>query len=318
MPTPFQLFPDAASTGAVQTDHLFLFLLAVVVFFTGLIFTLVFIFALKYRRRSEDERPPQIEGSLPLEIFWTGIPFLIVIFIFVWGSVVYVRHYRVPAGAMDIYVVGKQWMWKLQHPEGQREINTLHVPAGRPIRLIMTSEDVIHSFFVPAFRIKQDVLPGRYTTQWFEATKPGEYHLYCAEYCGTQHSGMIGSIIVMAPIDYQNWLAGGGATSTGTMASSGERLFERYGCVTCHRMDGRGRGPNVAGIFSRPVALDTGQTFVADEDYVRESILNPKAKVVAGYPPIMPTYEGQLNEEELLQLIAYIKSLAAEERQKPR
>ncbi len=316
MPTRFVLFPDAASTSAVESDHLFLFLLAVVCFFTALIFTLVFIFAIKYRRRSEDERPPQISGSIPLEIFWTGVPLMLVIFIFWWGSWVFVRHYRVPTGAMDIYVVGKQWMWKIQHPEGAREIDTLHVPVGRPIKLIMTSEDVIHSFFIPAFRIKQDVLPGRYTTEWFQATKPGEYHLYCTQYCGTQHSGMIGSVIVMDPVDYQNWLAGGGTTPAGTMASAGAQLFERYGCITCHRMDGRGRGPSVAGIYGRPVALEGGQSAMADEDYLRESILNPKAKVVAGYPPIMPTYEGQLNEEQLLQLITYLKSLGSENVQK--
>lgn len=310
----FELFPQQASTGAASVDHLFLFLLAIVLFFSTLIFALVFVFAIKYRRRSEDERPRAIEGSIPLELLWTGIPIFIVVFIFVWGSVVFVRQYRVPGGAMEISVVGKQWMWKLQHPEGQREINTLHVPTGRPIKLLMTSEDVIHSFFVPAFRMKQDVVPGRYTVTWFQATKPGEYHLFCAEYCGTQHSGMIGSVIAMEPLDFERWIAGGGGGVS--MASAGERLFQTLGCNTCHRLDGKGRGPSLAGIFGRPVSLESGSSVVADEDYIRESILNPKAKTVAGYPPIMPTFEGQISEEGVLQIMAYIKSLASEERQR--
>jgi len=211
---------------------------------------------------------------------------------------------------MEIYVVAKQWMWKLQHTEGQREINELHVPVDRDIKLIMTSQDVIHSFFVPAFRKKQDVLPGRYTVQWFHATRPGEYHLFCAEYCGTQHSGMIGRVVVMTPADYESWLGGGGAE--GSLSSSGEKIFQQLGCGTCHRSDTQGRGPNLEHLFGNPVSLEDGRTIVADENYVRESILNPGAKITAGFKNIMPTFQGVISEEQLLALIAYIKALPSQ------
>jgi cytochrome c oxidase subunit 2 len=213
---------------------------------------------------------------------------------------------------MEIYVVGKQWMWKLQHPEGRREINELHVPVNQPVKLVMTSEDAIHSFYLPEFRIKQDVLPGRYTSEWFEATKPGTYHLFCAEYCGTNHSRMIGSIYVMEQLAYQNWLSGG---ATGeSMAVAGEKMFDQLGCSGCHRQDERGRCPSLYGVFGSTVPLTNGQKVIADEAYVRESILHPEAKIVAGYQPIMPTFEGQVTEEGLLQLIAYIKSMKREQR----
>jgi cytochrome c oxidase subunit 2 len=213
-------------------------------------------------------------------------------------------------------VVGKQWMWKLQHQEGQREINELHVPLGRPVRLTMTSEDVIHSFYIPAFRVKSDVLPGRYTSLWFEPTVPGKYHLFCAEYCGTKHSTMIGSIHVLEPQAYQAWLSGG--APEGSMASSGEKLFQDLACTNCHHLEGRGRCPNLQGLFGNPVLLSNGQTIKVDEAYIRESILNPTAKVVAGYEPIMPTFQGLVTEEGILQLIEYIKSLGVQpERQQP-
>jgi cytochrome c oxidase subunit 2 len=208
---------------------------------------------------------------------------------------------------MDIYVVAKQWMWKLQHVDGQREIDELHVPVDRDVKLIMTSQDVVHSFYIPAFRIKQDVIPGRYTTLWFHATRPGTYHLFCAEYCGTQHSGMIGSIVVMAPEDYEAWLSGGGGE--GSLASTGQKLFQQLGCGSCHRSDTQGRGPNLSGVFGKPVLLEDGRTVTADENYVRESILNPGAKIVAGFKNIMPSFQGVVNEEQLLGLIAYVKSL---------
>jgi len=208
---------------------------------------------------------------------------------------------------MEIYVVAKQWMWKLQHVDGQREINELHVPVDRDVKLIMTSQDVIHSFFVPAFRLKQDVLPGRYTTLWFHAIRPGTYHLFCAEYCGTQHSGMIGSIVVMNPVDYEAWLSGGGGE--GSLASTGQKLFQQLGCGSCHRSDTQGRGPNLVGVFGKPVLLEDGRTVTADENYVRESILNPGAKIAAGFKNIMPSFQGVVNEEQLLSLVAYIKSL---------
>jgi cytochrome c oxidase subunit II len=232
---------------------------------------------------------------------------------FIWGTSLYVTAYRPPAGALEVFVVGKQWMWKLQHPEGQREIDELHIPMGRPIRLTMTSEDVIHSFFIPAFRIKKDVLPGRYTTIWFEATKPGEYHLFCTQYCGTNHAAMIGRVVVMKPVDYERWLGGAAGES---MVSAGERLFQAEGCIGCHRLDGTGPAPSLVGVFGKPVQLQGGETVTADADYIRESILSPMAKIVAGYQPIMPTFQGRLSEEQLLRLIAYIKSLGKQEQVK--
>jgi cytochrome c oxidase subunit 2 len=211
---------------------------------------------------------------------------------------------------MDVYVVGKQWMWKLQYPGGQREINELHVPTGRAVKITLASEDVIHSFFIPALRIKHDVVPGHYDTMWFTADKPGRYHMFCAEYCGTEHSGMVGWVTIMTPADYENWLAGGGAS--GTMAQQGERLFEQLGCSSCHLLDRQGRGPMVRNLYGSRVQLAGGQTVQADDAYLRESILNPNAKLVSGYKPgVMPSFQGQISEEGILQLIVYIKSLAA-------
>jgi cytochrome c oxidase subunit II len=301
------LFPEQASTVAGRVDALYFFLLAVSFFFTVLIFTLVFAFAIKYRRRSEDEVPPAIHGSLRLEIFWSVIPLALAMVMFGWGATVYFDMMRPPAEAMEIFVVGKQWMWKIQHPQGPREINELHVPVGVPVKLTMTSEDVIHSFYIPAFRVKMDVLPGRYTTLWFEATKTGEFHLFCAEYCGTQHSGMIGRVVVMEPLDYQNWLAGGPPAES--LEQAGERLFTQMQCNTCHFAGPDARGPVLEGVYGSQVRLADGRTVLADQTYLRESILNPAAKIVAGYRPVMPTFAGQLSEEQVLQLIAYIKSL---------
>jgi cytochrome c oxidase subunit 2 len=227
---------------------------------------------------------------------------------FAWGALIYFQQARPPRGAMEVYAVGKQWMWKFEHETGQREIDTLHVPVNRDVKMIMSSQDTIHSFYVPAFRIKADVLPGRFTSTWFHATKTGTYHLFCAEYCGTQHSGMIGEVIVMEPAAYQAWLANGGAT--GTMAANGQQLFTQLGCATCHRFDTQGRGPNLVGVFGKPVQLDDGRTVMADENYIRESILSPQAKIVAGFKPIMPTFQGQLTEESLGALVSYVKSLS--------
>ncbi len=301
-------FPEQASTMAKRVDALYAFLVSVSGFFAVLIAVLVVTFAIRYRRRSPGDRPAPIHGSLRLELLWTVIPFGLAMVMFSWGASVYVSMARPPDDALTVFVVGKQWMWKLQHVEGRREINELHVPVGRAVRLTMTSEDVIHSFFVPAFRIKQDVIPGRYTTAWFEATKPGTYHLFCAEYCGTQHSGMIGQVVVMEPAEYQAWLSGG--APTGSMASKGAALFEQLGCITCHRGDSGGRGPQLAGVFGKPVRLQNGESVVADESYLRESILNPQAKIVAGFQPIMPTFKGLVSEEGIMQLIAYIKEQA--------
>ena len=302
----FPLWPTPASSGAGNVDALFIFLVALSALMSAAIFIMILFFAVKYRRRPGQEAE-QIEGSSVLEITWSVIPLMIFMVIFAWGAIIYFQERTPPQGATEVYVVAKQWMWKLQHEEGQREINELHVPVGRDIKLIMTSQDVIHSFYIPAFRMKQDVLPGRYTTAWFRATRPGSYHLFCAEYCGTQHSGMIGQIVVMEPAQYEAWLAGGGAS--GSLVASGQSLFQQLGCPTCHRFDTQGRGPNLIGIYGKPVQLEDGRSVVADENYIRESILSPSAKVVSGFKPIMPVFQGLVSEEQLTALVAYIKSL---------
>lgn len=305
----FPIFPEAASSIAAKVDALYFFIAGVSLFFFTLICVLVLVFAIKYRRRSEDEQPRLIDGSLKLELLWTIIPLILAMVMFTWGAKLYVEMFTPPSQALNIYVVGKQWMWKIQHPEGNREINELHVPVGTPIKLIMTSEDVIHSFYVPAFRIKMDVLPGRYTSTWFEATKPGKYHLFCAEYCGTKHSAMIGSIYALEPTEYQDWLSGAAGNTT-SMAEAGAELFAQLGCGTCHAADSGARGPHLAGVYGSTVSLLTGVTMVADDAYIRRSILEPTSEIVSGFAPLMPTYKGQANEEDVLKLIAYIKSLA--------
>ena len=301
------LFPEQASNFAPETDHLLYFLLAVAVFFTVLIFGAIFYFASRYRRRSERELPRVLHTGLALEIVWSVIPFGLTMIMFGWGASLFFRESKPPENALQIYVVGKQWMWKIQHMEGQREINELHVPANRPVRLTMTSEDVIHSFFVPAFRTKEDVVPGRYSTTWWTPTKPGKYHLFCAEYCGTNHSRMIGWVYVMEPQEYQNWLSGGRAF--GSLSENGEKLFQDLACGNCHKADGSGRCPSLVNLFGRNVQLADGRTIKADEGYIRESILQPNAKIVAGYQPLMPTFQGLVTEEGVLQLVEYIKSL---------
>ena len=307
MGTELPLFPVQASTMAGRVDALYLFLILVSVFFGALIATLVVSFAIRFRRRSPDERPRPIHGSTVLELTWTLIPLGIVMVIFLWGAEVFFAMARVPPASMDIYVVGKRWMWKTQHMTGQREINELHVPVGVPVKLTLTSEDVIHSFFVPAFRMKKDVVPGRYVTTWFQATRTGTYHLFCAEYCGTKHSGMIGTVTVMEPAAFQTWLSGG-ATGT-SLAAAGEKLYQDLACITCHRADSEGRGPRLEGVFGHPVSLAGGERVIADEAYIRESIVNPAARIVAGFQPVMPTYQGLVSEESLMQLVAYIQSL---------
>ncbi len=303
----FPLFPESASTFTGQVDALYFFALGVTAFFSLLIGGLIFYFAVKYRRRSDDEVGTPERASTPLEITWSVIPLAITMVMFVWGARVFFTLSRPPADATEYFVVGKQWMWKLQHPEGNREINELHVPLGQPIQLTMTSEDVIHSFYVPAFRIKADVLPGRYTTVWFEATKAGSYQLFCAEYCGAEHSRMIGRVVVMEPRDYEIWLSG--REPGKPLVASGEELFQLSACHTCHREDTRARGPSLVGLFGKEVELATGRRVIADETYLRESILRPAAKIVAGYQALMPTYQGRLSEEQLVQLISYIKTL---------
>ncbi len=303
----FPLWPTGASTHALPVDLVYIFLVVLSAVTTLAIFAAIALFGLQYRRRPGVEAHA-IEGSLILEIAWSVIPLGIFMVVFAWGAVIYFHQRTPPQDSTEIYVVGKQWMWKIEHVEGQREINELHVPVDRDIKLIMTSQDVIHSFFIPEFRVKQDVLPGRYTTLWFRATMPGTYHLFCTQYCGTEHSGMIGQVVVMNPVDYQNWMSGG--TVGGSLVQTGQTLFTQLGCVTCHRSDVQGRGPNLAGVFGKPVQLEDGRTVLADENYVRESILVPAAKVVSGFKPVMPSFQGQVSEEQLGALVAYVKSLS--------
>jgi cytochrome c oxidase subunit 2 len=306
------LLPERASTIAGHVDALFWFLVLVTIFFTGLVMGMVIIFSMRYRK---DRNPvaTQIEGSIALEAFWTLVPLGIAMVIFVWAALLYFRMFVPPTDSMEVYVVGKQWMWKVEHPSGAREINQLHVPMGRNVRLTMISQDVIHDFSIPDFRVKHDVLPGRYTTLWFQATKAGTYHLLCQQYCGTLHSEMVGQVIVLEPAQYEAWLSGG--SGGGSLASGGEKLFASLGCITCHTGEAGARGPNLAGIYGHAQTLSNGQVITVDDNYIRESVLNPTAKIVAGFQPIMPTFSGQISEEGLIQIIAYIKSLQSPEAQ---
>jgi cytochrome c oxidase subunit 2 len=302
--TALPLFPERASSMASRVDALYIFLVALTAFFSVGIFLAIFYFAIKYRR-AKHPNAEQIGGSLAVELTWTIIPLGIAMVIFVWSTSLYYSYARPPRDALQIYGIAKQWMWKFQHADGQTEINQLHVPLGRDVKVTLISQDVIHSFFVPAFRTKMDVLPGRYRTVWFRPTRAGTYHLFCAEYCGTQHSGMRGQVVVMEPAEYEAWLSRGGDY----IASAGERLFRHFQCIGCHRADSGARGPNLAGLFGKTVHLADGKTLLADETYIRESILLPKSKLVAGFQPIMPVYQGQINEEELLRLVTYVKWL---------
>ena len=323
----FPLFPEQASTVAGKVDALYFALILLSAIFAVPISILIVYFAVKYRTGARVDRTHPPHASMKLELAWIVIPLALAMGIFVWASSLYLEISRPPARSLQIYVVGKQWMWKFQHPEGQREINELHVPVGQPIKLVMASQDVIHSFYVPAFRVKQDVIPGRYTEVWFEATTTGEYHLHCTEYCGAQHADMGGRVVVMDPGEYQAWLSGArgpgavaggpeeGVPSGRSMAATGEELFQQVGCSGCHRPDGGGVGPSLVGVFGQPQPLEGGQTVIADEEYIRNSILMPNDQIVAGYEPVMPSYEGQLGEEQLLQIIEYIKSLGTSQPQ---
>src|ERR1044072_119461 len=305
----FPFIPESASTISGEVDALYFYISGVTVFFVTLIGLVIIFFVIRYRRRNAFEIPRPIEGSTKLETLWSVIPLLIAMTIFVWGAKVYFAEYRPPQNALEVYVVGKQWMWKFQHPTGQREINELHVPVGGKIKLIMATEDVIHDVFIPAFRIKADVVPGKYTTQWLEATKPGRYPFFCAEYCGMNHSGMGGYVVVMEPKDFDNWLSG--TANKTSPAAAGQSMFESLGCASCHGANGEGgRGPALLGVFNSNVVLGGNQTVKADEGYLRESITYPQAKIVNGFGPIMPSFQGQVNEEQLLKLVAFVKSLS--------
>jgi cytochrome c oxidase subunit 2 len=301
------LWTGAASTTAQQVDMLFFFMLTVCGAVGSLVAVLLIYFCIRYRRRpGEVGNPPPTHQSRLLEWFWTLSPLGVFAIAFVWGSQIYFSAYNAPDDATPVYVVAKQWMWKFQHPEGQREISTLHVPVGRPIKLLLISEDVIHSFFVPAFRIHMDVLPQRFTSVWFQATKPGTFHLFCSQYCGTSHATMTGQVIAMEPADYQRWL---GTSAEGSLALQGRQVFLKYRCLSCHSADSAARAPVLEDLYDQPVALNDGTTVIADRDYILQSILQPSDKIVMGYQDIMPSFLGQVTMEDAVALIAFIQSL---------
>jgi cytochrome c oxidase subunit 2 len=305
------LYPDQASNFAPQVDALMVFITAICVFFSVAITLAIIYFFFKYHRKRAHEIGVGIHGDMRLEAAWIVIPLLLSLCMFGWGAAVYVNYRVSPKDTLDIYVVGKQWMWKLQQPNGLKEINELHVPVGRDVRLILASEDVIHDFFVPAFRVKMDVVPGHYNTMWFRPTKAGRYHFFCSQYCGTNHALMGGWVTVMEPSEYAAWLSGSAGTEL-TPVAAGAKLFTEKACVTCHLSDGTGRAPSLNGVYGANVLLSDGSIVTADDAYIRESILQPAAKVVARYQPVMPTFQGQLTEEQILDLTAYIKSLQSQ------
>lgn len=315
----FPLIPDQASTGAKSVDAIMLFELAVVVVFTLLVAALILVLCIRYRRGTRVDRTAPPTHSNLLEATWIVPPLFISAVMFVWSADVFFEVSTPPGDAQTIYVVGNQWMWKTQHPEGKREINELHLPLGRPIVLKMISQDVIHSFFIPAFRVKQDVLPGRYTMLSFQPSKTGKFNLFCAEYCGTEHSRMGGHVYVMEPAEYDAWLAEGQST-TESMAQEGRRLFVENHCSGCHGPDSSVQAPRLEGVYGKPVPIQVGEAeseevkfVMADDRYIRDSILLPKNEVVAGFKPIMPSYQGQISEQDLVKIVEYIKSIGAEE-----
>lgn len=302
----FPLFPPEASKIAPQADALFFFMVLVSLVGLTLVILLVLSFSLLYHKRRHPQAI-QIEGSTLLEATWTIIPLGLFLIMFVWGSLLYFRIYTPPANAMNIYVVGKQWMWKAEHPGGQHEIDALHVPMGRPVQLTLISQDVFHSFSIPAFRVKREAIPGRYTSVWFEATKVGTYHLFCTQYCGTNHSQMIGDVVVMTPDDYKKWLAS--STSGDSLAMQGERLFASLSCNACHNATPQARGPNLYNFYGSRVMMSTGQTVTVDDAFIRDSILNPSSNIKQGFLNIMPTYQGHISEDGVIALVEYIKSM---------
>jgi cytochrome c oxidase subunit II len=303
-------FPEQASNFAENVDLLFLFVLLTCLFFAALVSLVAIYAAFRFRRTSPGEVGSTLEGNMILEVGWTVIPLIIALGMFAWGAVLYVNFRTPPKNTLDIYVTGKQWMWKAQQPNGKREINELHLPLGRDVKLILGSEDVIHNFYIPAFRVKMDVVPGRYNTMWFRPTKVGKYHFFCSQYCGTNHAVMGGEVTVMDPAEYAAWLS----DEAGNLdpVSAGAQLFSQLACNTCHLSDGTGRAPSLNGVYQGKVLLSDGSTVVADDGYIRESILQPKAKIVAGYQPVMPTFQGLVTEEQIMNLTAYIKSLQSQ------
>jgi cytochrome c oxidase subunit 2 len=309
--TNFALFPPEASKIAPQMDALLFFMVLVSLIGLTIVVLLVVSFSILYNKKRHPVAV-QVEGSTLLEATWTIIPLGLFLVMFVWGALIYFRVFTPPANSMNIYVVGKQWMWKAEHPGGQHEINALHVPTGRAVQVTLISQDVFHSFSIPAFRVKREAIPGRYTTVWFEATVPGTYHLFCTQYCGTNHSQMTGDIVVMTPEDFRKWLAS--STSGASLAQNGERLFASLSCAACHNTRPDARGPNLAGVYGAKLPLTSGGTVIADDAYLREAILNPSQHVTQGYAPIMPTYQGQISEEGVIALLEYIKNLDSDYR----
>jgi cytochrome c oxidase subunit 2 len=301
--------PLAASSG-YETDLLILGLTAVSLLVLALVFGLMLLYIVRYRHNSPVKRHEVAEKSFRFEISWTIGTLVIFFGLFIWGSIIYVRQFQPPGNALKIYVVAKQWMWKIEHAGGQREINALHVPIDTPVELVMTSEDVIHDFFVPAFRVKRDVLPGQYETLWFRADRLGTYHLFCSQFCGTAHSDMVGDVVVMSADDYTHWLTTNGAA--GSLADQGKQLFVRYGCAGCHLGGGTVRAPSLAGLYGSPVPLSDGSTVIADDRYIRDSIMYPKQQIVASFEPVMPSFANVISEDDLVRLVAYIHSLAGE------
>ncbi len=301
----WHLLDAAASTQADRTDHIFLAMVLLCGAVAAILFVLVVFFAVRYRRGSRVDRTPprELRG---IEILWTVSPLLVFLAVFAWAARDFVTLADPPADALPVTVVAKQWMWKLQQRNGRREINELHVPQGEPVVLTMTSQDVIHSFFVPAFRLKQDVLPGRYTRLWFTATQVGEFPLFCSEYCGSEHSQMTGRVVVMTPADYGRWLASGPAQPS--LAQYGFALFRQLGCSGCHDARSTIHAPLLDGVYGRTVHLQDGRSVVADDNYLRDAILLPTKDIVAGFAPVMPSFAGQVSEDDLQALIAYLKS----------
>lgn len=310
------LWPGLASRYGASVDTLILCFTILSVLLSAPVFILMLVFAVKYRRGKPANRKHPVNSRVGLEISWAVIPFVLILFFYVWATWLFFDLHHPPADALNIDVVAKQWMWKFQHPGGQREINELHVPAGEAVKLTMASQDVIHSLYLPALRIKQDLVPGRYTTLWFNSDKPGNYWLTCAEFCGTDHSVMGGRFIVMTSGDYQTWLQQSGVDKS--LAAQGAALFRARGCSGCHSPAATVHAPPLEGLYGRSVALENGTTVKADDQYIRDSILLPQSQIAAGYPHIMPTYQNVLGEDEVLKLVAYIKSLTTQQTETPK
>ena len=313
---PLAIWPEAASHAARHGDYLILAFTVVTLLLTVPIFVSITYFAFKYRSGRVVNRKTSDERSVIIELSWMLIPFFLTLIFFVWGALLFAEQKNVPDGALQISAIGRQWMWKFQHPGGQSEINDLHVPEGQPVVIKMISQDVIHALYIPALRIQMDTIPGRYTSMWFKADKVGSFHLFCSEYCGTDHSEMDGTLTIMRPADYQQWLTQ--SASGASVVSAGEALFQSYGCSGCHRAGSTVKAPSLVGLWQKPVPLEKGGTIVADDSYIRDKILDPNGNKIAGYKQNMPSYKGKIAEDDLIRIVAYVKSLGAGDRQASR